>query len=117
MPGLCQICNFCFWMLLMQWRLMKKSPGSPLWQKQKSVVCHCSLFEDRMRVLAGKIEKLGNPPNPNESKCEARKRYNKMMAAEDQACTSELTGIWIGYSEGYKRHRVLRKTSRMYVGL
>ena len=59
-------------------------------------------LEDRMRVLAGKIEKLGNPPNPNESKCEARKRYNKMMAAEDQACTSELTGIWIGYSEGYK---------------
>ena len=25
-----------------------------------------------------------------------------MMAAEDQVCTSELTGIWIGYSEGYK---------------
>ncbi|MBL0083602.1 MAG: hypothetical protein IPP37_14795 [Saprospiraceae bacterium] len=59
-------------------------------------------LEDRMKVLAGKIEKLGNPPNPNDIKCEARKRYNKMMAPEDQACTSELTGIWIGYSEGYK---------------
>ncbi|MBK8851237.1 MAG: hypothetical protein IPN73_13925 [Saprospiraceae bacterium] len=59
-------------------------------------------LEDRMKVLAGKIEKLGNPPNPNDIKCEARKRYNKMMAPEDQACISELTGIWIGYSEGYK---------------
>lgn len=59
-------------------------------------------LEDRMKILAGKIEKLGNPPNPNELKCEARKRYNKMMAPEDQVCTSELTGIWIGYSEGYK---------------
>lgn len=58
-------------------------------------------LENGMKNLAHKIEKLGNPPNPNEAKCDAAKRYKRMLAPEEQVCDSDLIGIWIGYSEGY----------------
>lgn len=58
-------------------------------------------LEENMVLLAERIKELGNPPNPNEAKCEARKRYKKMLAPEEEECSNDLIGIWIGYSEGY----------------
>ena len=34
-------------------------------------------LEAGMKSLAKQIEALGNPPNPSDAKCEARRRYNR----------------------------------------
>ena len=36
-------------------------------------------LDQSMKFLAGKIEKLGNPPNPLAAKCEAQKRYKRAL--------------------------------------
>jgi hypothetical protein len=72
-------------------------------------------LENGMKNLAHKIEKLGNPPNPNEAKCDAVKRYKKMLTPEEQVCDSELTGIWIGYSEGYEGYEFYEKQAECMV--
>lgn len=46
-----------------------------------------------MKSLANEMEKLGNPPNPNAAKCEARRRYKRMFAIEGPE------GCWAGYQD------------------
>lgn len=36
-------------------------------------------LENAMKQLMKKLENIGNPPNPVAAKCEARRRYNKML--------------------------------------
>jgi len=55
-------------------------------------------LESAMRNLATQIEQLGNPPNPNELKCEKKRRYNKFFEKEPPNY-SGLVGEWIGYTE------------------
>lgn len=47
-----------------------------------------------MEELANRIQRLGNPPNPNNIKCEARKRYNRAFQTEEEEIY--LGESWIG---------------------
>lgn len=39
-------------------------------------------LEATMKKIASQIEGLGNPPDPNQAKCEARQRYNRFFSGE-----------------------------------
>lgn len=44
-----------------------------------------------MKELANRIQTLGNPPNPNDAKCEANRRYKKFFGVSDPE------GCWAGF--------------------
>lgn len=48
-----------------------------------------------MKQLAAQIEKLGNPPNPLAAKCEAQRRYRRMLPQKQTGLIGE---CWAGYS-------------------
>ena len=54
------------------------------------------LLENAMSILAGKIEALGNPPNPVEAKCAAAENYRRMLPKMDKK--SDLGECWAGYT-------------------
>lgn len=51
-------------------------------------------LDTAMKELANRIQRLGNPPNPNDAKCEARKRYNRVFRQEEEV--AYLGECWIG---------------------
>jgi hypothetical protein len=51
-------------------------------------------LEAAMKQLAQKIETLGNPPNPNSAKCDARNRYKKALGQQTPEFPFE--GVWVG---------------------
>lgn len=56
-----------------------------------------SLLEKAMTVLAGKIEALGNPPNPADAKCAAAENYKRMLPKMEKK--GDLGECWAGYSQ------------------
>ncbi len=54
------------------------------------------LLEEAMQVLAGKIEALGNPPDPVEAKCSAAQNYKRMLPKKENR--GDLGECWAGYS-------------------
>lgn len=50
-------------------------------------------LEEEMKILANQIALLGNPPDPNKAKCEAQRRYKKMLTVEGPE------GCWAGYHD------------------
>lgn len=50
-----------------------------------------------MKELANRIQQLGNPPNPNDAKCEAHKRYKRLFRQEEEEVY--LGECWIGTSK------------------
>jgi len=50
-------------------------------------------LEAAMKSFAAQIDALGNPPNPNEAKCEAQRRYRKFFTQEGPE------GCWAGYQD------------------
>jgi len=57
-----------------------------------------------MKNIASAIEKLGNPPNPLEAKCEAQKRYRRMLPKTQQGDIGE---CWSGYTKSNVQHHDL----------
>lgn len=55
------------------------------------------LLENAMLVLAGKIEALGNPPNPADAKCAAAENYKRMLPKMEKK--GDLGECWAGYSQ------------------
>ncbi len=55
------------------------------------------LLENAMLVLAGKIEALGNPPNPADAKCAAAENYRRMLPKMEKQ--GDLGECWAGYSQ------------------
>ncbi len=67
---------------------------------------HTALFEAKMHTsgleslnaamqeLANRIQQLGNPPNPNDAKCEAYNRYRRVFQKEEEELY--LGETWIG---------------------
>lgn len=53
-----------------------------------------------MKELANRIQRLGNPPNPNDAKCEANKRYRKHLSVSQPQQLSFDGTCWAGYSYG-----------------
>ncbi len=51
-------------------------------------------LEAGMKSLAKQIEALGNPPNPSDAKCEARRRYNRTFQS-----TAVPEGCWAGFHD------------------
>ena len=50
-------------------------------------------LEASMKKLASQIESLGNPPDPNQAKCEAQRRYRKFFEGPGPE------GCWSGYQD------------------
>lgn len=48
-------------------------------------------LEATMKKIASQIEALGNPPDPNQAKCEARQRYNRFFSGD-----YPFEGEWLG---------------------
>ena len=55
------------------------------------------LLEKALMVLAGKIEALGNPPNPVSAKCAAAENYKRMLPRMENR--GDLGECWTGYSQ------------------
>ena len=53
-----------------------------------------------MKELANRIQSLGNPPNPNDAKCEANRRYRKHLTGEVTKQVAFDGTCWAGYSYG-----------------
>jgi len=53
-----------------------------------------------MKELANRIQRLGNPPNPNDAKCEANKRYRKHLTVSQPQQVSFDGTCWTGYNYG-----------------
>ena len=74
------------------------------WDDQEAF--HAALFEAKlhttgleslnaaMQVLADRIQQLGNPPNPNDARCEANNRYRRVFQQEEEEIS--LGESWIG---------------------
>jgi hypothetical protein len=57
-------------------------------------------LETAMKQLIKRLEAIGNPPNPMAAKCEARRRYQKMIGSKKEPdVIFELEGEWVGYTE------------------
>lgn len=72
----------------------------------EAIMAEAGLYSETLQALletlnnlALQIESLGNPPNPVEAKCGARRRYENMLAQDE--CFSSLDGEWVGFSEGH----------------
>jgi hypothetical protein len=63
-------------------------------------------LEAAMNKLAQQIEVLGNPPDPNAAKCDARKRYRKTF----QQPEFPFEGVWVS-SDGSK---IITKAAHIY---
>jgi len=84
--------------------LMLDAATAVEWDDQEAF--HAALFEAKMhttgmeslnaamQVLANRIQQLGNPPNPNDAKCEAYNRYKRVFQKEEEEIY--LGESWIG---------------------